>query len=394
MRFTKISPLARRTTIVAAAAVVGLAALLTAVTVQGAARSGFRVPSSVDWSLKGVLAPVADQKVCGGDYAFAAAAAVHSLLAISKKPPADVSVQQILDCSSAYGGKGCNGAYRDTALEYIKAHGVTTEDAYPYTANSGACRIEGGAIRIRDYKVVPKGDCKALAAAVTRQPVVAAMQVTNAFMNYKGGVVSKSDCEVTDSNRLMGGHAILIVGYTPDYWIVQNSWGADWGEHGFFRMARGNTCGICDLAVYPTGARWAAAPKSAAAAKPLQFTYMYRSGPYVRVVSGTVKDPAGLWNALQPLQPPPGARGGYGLIGDDYLLHKEDGYGLRQLGAVARRYVAFDSIHVEQPSGMESIGVQAGTFTRIEDLNDTTLGWVFFDLRGDFEDDLKKNLGK
>jgi len=24
-------------------------------------------------------------------------------------------------------------------------------------------------------------------------------------------------------------HAVMLVGYTPTYWIVKNSWGNDWG---------------------------------------------------------------------------------------------------------------------------------------------------------------------
>ncbi|MES1904040.1 MAG: hypothetical protein MHPSP_004498, partial [Paramarteilia canceri] len=48
-------------------------------------------------------------------------------------------------------------------------------------------------------------------------------------------------------------HAVLLVGYGVDkatnlpYWKVQNSWGEDWGEEGFFRVLRdGNCrCGIC-----------------------------------------------------------------------------------------------------------------------------------------------------
>ncbi len=30
-----------------------------------------------------------------------------------------------------------------------------------------------------------------------------------------------------------GGHAVCIVGYTPQYFIVRNSWGARWGDEGF-----------------------------------------------------------------------------------------------------------------------------------------------------------------
>lgn len=31
----------------------------------------------------------------------------------------------------------------------------------------------------------------------------------------------------------VGGHAFALVGYTPDGFIIQNSWGPDWGYHGF-----------------------------------------------------------------------------------------------------------------------------------------------------------------
>ena len=44
-------------------------------------------------------------------------------------------------------------------------------------------------------------------------------------------------------------HAVLLVGFGADggkdYWTVKNSWGAKWGEQGYFRFNRGaDTCGI------------------------------------------------------------------------------------------------------------------------------------------------------
>lgn len=31
---------------------------------------------------------------------------------------------------------------------------------------------------------------------------------------------------------------------STDYWLVANSFNTDWGEDGFFRIERGNTCNI------------------------------------------------------------------------------------------------------------------------------------------------------
>ncbi len=78
---------------------------------------------------------------------------------------------------------------------------------------------------------------------MTNGPVEAAFSVYEDFLAYKTGVYQHT------SGQELGGHAIRILGWgvengTP-FWEVANSWNSDWGNQGYFRIARGNDeCGI------------------------------------------------------------------------------------------------------------------------------------------------------
>jgi len=59
----------------------------------------------------------------------------------------------------------------------------------------------------------------------TNGPMVVGMNATNAnITNYKGGVVS------LPSGR--PDHAVALIGYQDNYWIIQNSWSEKWGMNG------------------------------------------------------------------------------------------------------------------------------------------------------------------
>jgi len=130
----------------------------------------------------------------------------------------------------------------DNAFKYIIANGITTEDKYPYKPSDGKCKTAGGDFKIKSFKDVAAGDVNDLAASVAQQPVSIAVDAEN-FQFYDSGVFS--DC----SDSL--DHGVTLVGYTADAWIVKNSWGESWGEKGFIRLKRGNTCGLANAASYP-----------------------------------------------------------------------------------------------------------------------------------------------
>ncbi|XP_043700171.1 KDEL-tailed cysteine endopeptidase CEP1-like [Telopea speciosissima] len=102
---------------------------------------------------------------------------------------------------------------------------------------------------------LPQSTSNPMMQAVANQPVSVAIEASgNAFQFYSEGVF-------TGPCRTELDHGVAIVGYgtTVDgikYWIVRNSWGAEWGEQGYIRMqrdvsAKEGLCGIAMEASYP-----------------------------------------------------------------------------------------------------------------------------------------------
>ncbi|MGB9407719.1 MAG: C1 family peptidase [Terracidiphilus sp.] len=44
---------------------------------------------------------------------------------------------------------------------------------------------------------------------------------------------TKGNLDVYKPDTVRGGHAVALVGYTPDRFICRNSWGVQWGDRGF-----------------------------------------------------------------------------------------------------------------------------------------------------------------
>lgn len=210
------------------------------------------LPDAVDWVSKGAVTGVKDQGQCGSCWAFSATGALEGALFLKTGVLTPLSEQELVDCDK--GDAGCGGGLMDSAFEYVKAHGITTEAAYPYKAVQGECKAVASPVvqahTVVGFKDVPAGDEKALEAALAVQPVSVAIQADQlAFQFYKSGVLTGECGQKLD-------HGVLAVGYGVDqgvpYWKVKNSWGSGWGEGGYIRLHRGsNKCGIANAASVP-----------------------------------------------------------------------------------------------------------------------------------------------
>lgn len=195
----------------------------------------------VDWTTQGAVTPVKNQGQCGSCWAFSATGGLEGLSKLSAGTLESFSEQQLVDCSGSFGNQACNGGLMDNAFKYVKANGIVHEDEYPYKAVKQTCSKNSGPFKIGGFTDIK--DCNTLATALTGRPISVAVDATN-WSPYKSGVFN--NCK-TSLN-----HGVLLVGVTDQYWKVKNSWGTSWGESGFVRLARGNTCGICNVASYPT----------------------------------------------------------------------------------------------------------------------------------------------
>lgn len=136
-----------------------------------------------------------------------------------------------------------SGAYIRDGIKVTNKYGASLESYWPYD--------------IRKFRQEPINEAKndALRRKVTRYervmdfngcinalsngyPVVIGFHVYSSFMTNNVARTGNMPYPNTKRERLLGGHAVLLVGYnkTKKVFIARNSWGTSWGDKGYFYM--------------------------------------------------------------------------------------------------------------------------------------------------------------
>ncbi|TNV76726.1 hypothetical protein FGO68_gene13960 [Halteria grandinella] len=205
------------------------------------------------------MVPSLDQGECGSCYAHASVHMLAERLCISQehhvnktRQAVPLSPDFVMFCDPlAY---GCNGGMISQVVDFL------SEDSSDSYVPPLECIKSFGNETLKscpEHKCPPKDHrlvkCKPGSKVqlfevekmkeelLKNGPLVTQMVVYEDLLSYQAGVYEHRQ------GSIIGGHAVLITGWGynhkgEEFWEVQNSWGADWGENnGFFRIKVGDS---------------------------------------------------------------------------------------------------------------------------------------------------------
>lgn len=218
------------------------------------------LPDRLDWREAGIMSPVEHQHECGSCWTFSSLEVLQAVHALNGTNEVEhLSKQQLIDCARGVGNSnGCEGGNGYYAYQYTKSQKVLcTEDEYEYLNRDYVCSLESTHCSYRNYQTnfYAFGGEDQAQMAITQGPLVVSIDATNLNL-YKSGIVSTKDCPVNPKQN----HAVVLAGYGSengiDYWLIKNSWGADFGEGGYFRLERNSLNsgeGACAIGCFVVG---------------------------------------------------------------------------------------------------------------------------------------------
>jgi C1A family cysteine protease len=206
-----------------------------------------KLPASVD--LRSFTSPVVDQGQLGSCTANAIVSGLREYLELKNGSPLTRLSRLFLywhERSIEGTVEQDSGAYIRDGMKVLQSIGCPPETDFPYDTSkftdkpSDQAEADAGAYKINEYHRVM--DFSAMQVALAGgNPVVLGISVYSSFESQLVAQTGKVPLPKR-GEQLLGGHAVLAVGYKKIgrtlYAIVRNSWGTGWGDQGYFYLPK------------------------------------------------------------------------------------------------------------------------------------------------------------
>jgi cathepsin F len=208
------------------------------------------LPDAFDWVEKGAVNEVKNQGQCGSCWAFSTVANIEGVNFVKTQKLLSLSEQQLVDCDTT-SDHGCQGGLPANAFQFLisKGMGLESETKYPYAARNNKCSAAKAdeLVLISGWKQIASDEAQMAAALVQYGPLSIGINA-GPMQWYRGGIANPWTILCNPKSI---DHGVAIVGFGSEpksYWKIRNSWGASWGEKGYYRIIRGvNKCGLTSM---------------------------------------------------------------------------------------------------------------------------------------------------
>jgi hypothetical protein len=129
-----------------------------------------------------------------------------------------------------------DGTSPKAALDIARKFGVVRDAVLPFASGKlypdevKTFYALAAQLKISSYFNLGKNLANWRTWLATKGPILTALDVDETWDN---AAATHGNLDVYQPNTTRGGHAVAFVGYTPDRFIIRNSWGTQWGDKGF-----------------------------------------------------------------------------------------------------------------------------------------------------------------